>query len=55
MAHLFMYIPNDDTKFIPSVDHNQWLKRFVTKLNTATNQNSIKVPKAFISTYQITG
>ena len=32
-------------KLTPSVDYNLWLKRFYTKLNDPTNQNSIKVSK----------
>ena len=33
-------------KIIPSVDNNYWLKRFNTKLNEPTNQNSSKLELA---------
>ena len=45
MANKLMYIPNEDTQNIPSVDKNQWLKRVNTQLNETTNQNSLKPPK----------
>ena len=32
-------------KITPSVDYNQWLKRFDTQLYELKNQNAIKVPK----------
>ena len=37
MAYKLMYIPNDVTKIIPSVDYNQWLKRLNTQLDKPTN------------------
>ena len=46
MADKLLYIPIDDTKITPSVDHNKWLKRLDTQLNEPTNQNSRKVPKS---------
>ena len=46
MADKLMYIPCDITKKSPSVDYNEWLKRFDTQLNEPTIQNAIKVPKA---------
>ena len=46
MADKLMYYPKHYThKIAPSVDYNQWLKRFDTQLNEPKNQNSIKVPK----------
>ena len=45
MDDKLMYIPNDDTQFIPSVDYNQWLKRLDALLNESTNKNSVKIPK----------
>ena len=42
--------PNDDIQFIPSVDYNQWLKRWDTQLNESNNQNSLKVPRVIQST-----
>ncbi len=32
-------------KIVPSVDYDQWLKYFNTKINEPTNQNSLKPPK----------
>ena len=40
-----MYIPNDKTKNIPTVDYNQWLKHFDYKLNEQTKKVLIKVDK----------
>ena len=45
MADKLLFIPIDDTKITPSVDHNKWLKRLDTQLNEPTNQNSIIIQK----------
>ena len=48
-----MYIPNNDTQINPSVDYNQWLKRFEYQLNEPTNQTLIKAPKVVKTTNNI--
>ena len=50
MADKLMYIPNDDTQIIPSVDYKLWLKHLDTQFNDSTNQNSLKVPKVVEAT-----
>ena len=45
MADKLMYIPCDITKKSPSVDYNEWLKRFDTQLYEPTMQKAIKVLK----------
>ena len=40
-----VYIPDDDTQTIPSVDFNQWLKRL-----DMNQQIKIKVPKVVETT-----
>ncbi len=40
MAHKVMYIRNNDTQNLQSVDYNKWLE-----LTEPTNQNSIKSPQ----------
>ena len=50
MADKLMYIPNDNTQNYPSVDYDQWLKRWTTQLNEPAYKNSIKVPKVVKAT-----
>ena len=46
MEDKLMYIPTKMIhKITPSVDYNQWLKRWDTQSNKPTNQNPITVPK----------
>ena len=45
MADKFMYIPNNEHKFTPSVDYDEWLKRLDTYLNEPSKQIVIKVHK----------
>ena len=40
MADKLMYIPNDDTQNLSTVNYNYWLKSLDTQLNEPTNQNS---------------
>ena len=35
-----MYKPTENIQNSPSVDYNQWLKRFDTQLNETKNRNS---------------
>ena len=41
-------------KISPSVDYNQWLKRFDTQLNDPTNKNLNQVPKVVKPTNKLT-
>ena len=42
MAKKLMYKPTENIQNSPSVDYNQWLKRFDTQLNEPKNRNSNK-------------
>ena len=46
MADKFIFIPNDDTQIILSVDYNQRIKHFDTQQKESTNQNLILVPQS---------
>ena len=41
MPDKLMYITDDDTQKIPSIDYNQWLKRLDTQLNIPTIKNKV--------------